>query len=112
MAQQKRGAADQDRAGMNGIDRLRLRVSAMINSPKAQADRRATIWRLDTDTDEAWTQVMDELAETDGLVVTKLEDGTVVLEWQPGEEGDDAGTGEERHVEEMVVQRMEESAPF
>lgn len=112
MAQQKRGAADQDRAGMNGIDRLRLRVSAMINSPKAQADRRATIWRLDTDTDEAWTQVMDELAETDGLVVTKLEDGTTVLEWQPGEEGDDSAAGEERYVEEMVVQRIEEPAPF
>lgn len=112
MAQQKRGAADQDRAGMNGVDRLRLRVSAMVNSPKAQADRRATIWRLDTDTDEAWSQVMDELAETDGLVVTKLEDGTAVLEWQPGDEGEDASSGEEAYDEEMVVQRIEEQAPF
>ncbi|HFI2197493.1 TPA: DUF1654 domain-containing protein [Pseudomonas aeruginosa] len=59
----------------------------MVGSPKAQADRRAVIWRLDSDTDEAWTQVLDELVETDSLVVTKLEDGTAVLEWHPSEEG-------------------------
>ncbi|NNN28300.1 MULTISPECIES: DUF1654 domain-containing protein [Pseudomonas] len=66
-------------SGIHALDRLRLRISAMVGSPKAQADRRAVVWRLDGDTDEAWSQVMDELAESDGLTVTKLEDGTAVL---------------------------------
>lgn len=101
-----------DTSTAGSLERLRLRVSAMVNSPKAQADRRATIWRLDTDTDQAWNQVMDELAETDGLVVTKLEDGTAVLEWQPGDEGEDASSGEEAYIEEMVVKRVEETPPF
>ena len=50
--------------GVHALDRLRLRISAMVGSPKAQADRRAVVWRLDSDTDEAWSQVMEELAET------------------------------------------------
>lgn len=113
MAKQKRGAADQDRAGMTGVDRLRLRVSAMINSPKAQADRRATIWKLDSDTDLAWRQVLEELAETEGLEMTRNEDGTVLLTWQTSEEeGADAG-GEEVYSEEPIIQHLhEEVAPF
>lgn len=114
MAKQKRGAADQDRAGMTGVDRLRLRVSAMINSPKAQADRRATIWKLDSDSEQAWRQVLEELAETDGLTVTKLEDGTAVLEWQPSEgEGEGAqGEGEELPADFVVQALHDQPAPF
>ena len=113
MAKQKRGAADQDRAGMTGVDRLRLRVSAMINSPKAQADRRATIWKLDSDTELAWRQVLEELAETEGVEMMRNEDGTVLLTWQPSDE-EGAETGEEEaYAEEMVVRHLhEEVAPF
>jgi len=69
-------------SGLHELDRLCLRISAMVGSSKAPADRRVVIWRLDSDTDEAWSQEMGELAETDGLVVmTKLEDATAVLEW-------------------------------
>ncbi len=35
-------------------DRLGMRVSAMINSPKAQDLGKVTIHRLDTDPAEAW----------------------------------------------------------
>lgn len=101
-------------SGLHELERLRLRISAMVGSPKAQADRRAVIWRLDSDTDEAWTQVMDELAETDGLTVTKLEDGTAVLEWQPAEE---EGDGVQREGEELpsdfkVQYLHDQPAPF
>ena len=111
MAKQKK-PEERKSSGISSVERLRLRVSAMIRSPKAQVDRRATIWRLDTDTDEAWNQVLEELAETDGLEMIRNEDGTVLLKWQPEEEGDDAAVGEECYVEEMVVQRMEAAAPF
>lgn len=101
-------------SGIHALDRLRLRISAMVGSPKAQADRRAVIWRLDSDTDEAWSQVMEELCETDGLVVTKLEDGTVVLEWQPSEdEGEGAqGEGEELQADFKVQYLHDQPAPF
>ncbi|MED5607820.1 DUF1654 domain-containing protein [Pseudomonas sp. JH-2] len=113
MVKQQKRTADQDRSGMNGVDRLRLRVSAMINNPKAQADRRTTIWRLDSDTELTWRQVLEDLAETEGLEMTRNEDGTVLLTWQPSEEeGADAG-GEEVYSEEMVVEHLhEEPAPF
>jgi len=112
MAKQKRGAVDQDRAGMTGVDRLRLRVSAMINSPKAQADRRTTIWKLDSDADVAWRQVLEELAETDGLTMTANEDGTVLLEWEATDESDPAWE-EMAEPADFVVQHLhEEPAPF
>ncbi|MCJ1879659.1 DUF1654 domain-containing protein [Pseudomonas nitroreducens] len=100
-------------SGIHELDRLRLRISAMVGSSKAQADRRAVIWRLDSDTDEAWTQVMEELAETDGLTVTILEDGTAVLEWQPSEEGDGAQGEEEELPADFRVQYLhDQPAPF
>lgn len=101
-------------SGLHELERLRLRISSMVGSPKAQADRRAVVWRLDSDTDEAWSQVMDELAETDGLVVTKLEDGTAVLEWQPSdEEGEGAqGEGEELAADFRVQYLHDQPAPF
>lgn len=49
------------------MEKVRLRVSAMINSPRAQAERRASIWKAQGDPEEAWQQVLEELAETDGL---------------------------------------------
>lgn len=100
--------------GVHALDRLRLRISAMVGSPKAQADRRAVVWRLDSDTDEAWSQVMEELAETDGLTVTRLEDGTAVLEWQPSEEEGEGTQGEEEELPaDFRVQYLhDQPAPF
>ncbi|HCF6640422.1 TPA: DUF1654 domain-containing protein [Pseudomonas aeruginosa] len=101
-------------SGIHALDRLRLRIAAMVGSPKAQADRRAVIWRLDSDTDEAWTQVLDELVETDSLVVTKLEDGTAVLEWHPSEEEGEGAQGEgEKLPADFKVQYLHDlPAPF
>lgn len=101
-------------SGIHALDRLRLRISAMVGSPKAQADRRAVIWRLDSDTDQAWSQVMEELAETDGLEMTWNEDGTVLLQWQPSEEeGDGAqGEGDELPADFKVQTLHDQPAPF
>ncbi|MBN0626619.1 DUF1654 domain-containing protein [Pseudomonas aeruginosa] len=48
----------QDAKPMAPVEKLGLRISEMINSPKAQDLRRVTIHRLDTDPDEAWEQVI------------------------------------------------------
>ncbi|WP_315807803.1 DUF1654 domain-containing protein [Pseudomonas sp. C9-3] len=105
------GVVQQGEMGVSGLDRLRLRLAAMINSPKAQADRRATIWRLDRDTDLEWNQVLEELAETDGLEMTANDDGTVLLEWEA--EMNDEQPEETEAPADLVVQRLfDVPAPF
>ncbi|HHX6784431.1 DUF1654 domain-containing protein [Pseudomonas aeruginosa] len=63
-------------------DRLGMRVSAMINSPKAQELGKMTIHWLDTDLVGAWDEVMEVLAETDGIDLVFNDDGTVTLRWE------------------------------
>jgi hypothetical protein len=63
------------------LEKLGLRVSSMINAPKAQLERRVTIHRLDTDPDEAWEAVIELLVETDGLEMSCNSDGAITLKW-------------------------------
>lgn len=89
------------RQEITSLERLGLRVSAMINAPKAQLERRVTIHRLDEDTDEAWEGVMELLTETDGLDMTVIEEGVVELRWhQLSEDDHRAEEGEIELVEE------------
>lgn len=94
---------------LTGLERLGLRVSAMINSPLAQFDRKVMIHRLDTDSDQDWQTIMELLAETDGLNMTFCDDGSVTLEWDLPTDDDWVIEREEdvRHVE-----RVKEGAPF
>lgn len=105
MARQQKAQMTQEAVPMTAIERLGLRVSAMIGSPKAQLERRAVIHRLDTDTDQAWDGIMTLLAETDGLALAFDAEGSAVVTWEAGE------------VEEVVEGReelepVEEEAPF
>ncbi|MGX1179363.1 hypothetical protein AB7M31_002431 [Pseudomonas sp. IAP-CY TE4608] len=94
---------------LTGLERLGLRVSAMINSPLAQHGRRVLVPRLDTDNDQDWRAIMDLLAESDGLEMSFCEDGSVLLQW-------DAPTDDDRVIEREVdldlVRHEEEGAPF
>lgn len=110
MAKQKK-PAEQKSSGMNGLERLRLRlrVSAMIQSPKAQAEQQVNIWRLETDSDQAWAQVLEDLAETDGLEMEVNEDGTMTLRWESMAEDDDS---QKDSAPDMVIEHLHEEAPF
>ncbi|WP_425327649.1 DUF1654 domain-containing protein [Pseudomonas nitroreducens] len=94
-------------ASSNPVDRLRLRVSEMIHSPRAQAAHRATIWRIDSDTDAAWSQVLGELAETDGLELTHNEDGTVQLQWTAADQEEEMPPEDVCYVDELTMIRTE-----
>lgn len=108
MAKQK-PAKQQERRELTGLERLGLRISSMINAPKAQLERRVTIHRLDTDTDEAWDGVMELLAETDGLEMTFNDDGSVSLRWHlESDEDHQAGDGDVQALDEPA----EVEAPF
>lgn len=96
------------RSELTGLERLGLRVSAMINSPLAQLGRRVLIHRLDTDSDQDWDAIMELLSETDGLDMTFCDDGSVILQW-------DVPTDDDRVIErevELDLVRHEEEAPF
>ncbi|MFJ3114904.1 DUF1654 domain-containing protein [Pseudomonas protegens] len=87
MGKQKKIQEAQEHQGLTGLERLGLRVSAMIASPVAQIQRWVTIHRLDTDGDHEWGAVLELLAETDGIDMTFNEDGTITLKWdKPSDE--------------------------
>lgn len=75
-------------AELTSLERLGLRVSAMINSPLAQLGRKVLIHRLDTDSDQDWDAIMELLSETDGLDMTFCDDGSVILQWDKPDESD------------------------
>jgi len=105
MAKQNKTAPKQQHQGMTDLERLGLRVSKMINHPKAQEQRWGAIHRLDTDRDEEWNEIMRVIGETDGLEIKQLEDGGVKIEWELQTDDD-----REAPTEELEV--LEEEAPF
>ena len=94
---------------LTGLERLGLRVSAMINSPLAQFGRKVLIHQLDADSDQDWHAILELLSETDGLDLTFCNDGSVILQW-------DAPTDDDRVIEREVdlhlVRQEAERAPF
>lgn len=106
MSAQKKTVQQPD---LTSLERLGLRVSAMINSPMAQLGRKVLIHRLDTDSDEDWDAIMGLLADTDGIDMTFCDDGAVILQWDE-ETSDDRVIEKEWDVE--LVAQEEEKAPF
>lgn len=94
------------RQEMTGLERLGLRVSAMINHPVAQQQRWVTIHRLDTDGDREWDEVMGLLSETVALEMTFNDDDSVTLRWEALDEEDPAV---EEHGELCVI---DDEPPF
>ncbi|MCO7515746.1 DUF1654 domain-containing protein [Pseudomonas guariconensis] len=97
------------RSELTGLERLGLRVSAMINSPLAQLGRRVLIHRLDTDSDQDWDAIMELLSETDGLDMTFCDDGSVILQWEKPDDGDQVI---ERGEGDQQAEVSDENPPF
>ncbi|VVM43583.1 hypothetical protein PS623_00381 [Pseudomonas fluorescens] len=83
------------REELTGLEKLGLRISAMINSPLAQLGRKVLIRQLDSDSDQDWDAIMELLSEPDGLDMTFCDDGSVILQW-------DAPTGDDQVIEREV----------
>ncbi|MFO3796935.1 MAG: DUF1654 domain-containing protein [Anaerolineales bacterium] len=93
------------RVEMSGVERLGLRISSMINSPRAQERCSVLIHRMDADQDAEWDEVMGRIAETDGVGMVFQDDGGVLLEWE-------APSDEDRVLDTGEVESVEEPAPF
>ncbi|MBH3405722.1 DUF1654 domain-containing protein [Pseudomonas glycinae] len=91
---------------VSGLERLGLRVSAMINHPIAQEQRWVTIHKLDSDGDMEWDEVMSLISETDGIEMTFNDDGSVTLRWEASSEDDP------QVLEREEFTLMDEPAPF
>ncbi|MFV1944218.1 DUF1654 domain-containing protein [Pseudomonas luteola] len=72
-------------------ERLAIRISNMINTPKAQMQRRVVIHRLDSEPDEAWEGVLEMLRETEGLRLSSGAEDEVIVSW--GGQSDDFEEG-------------------
>ncbi|MFV3288876.1 DUF1654 domain-containing protein [Pseudomonas sp. NY11955] len=98
----------QQRQEITGIERLSLRVSAMINHPLAQTQRWVVVHRLDTDGDVEWEEVMGLLSETPELDLTFNDDESVMVRWERScvEARDDF------IVEQDSQEQVEQAAPF
>ncbi|EPM0507139.1 DUF1654 domain-containing protein [Pseudomonas putida] len=105
MAKQNKKAPTQQRQGITALERLGLRMSNMINHPKAQEQRWVAIHRLDTDGDAEWGEMMRLLGETDGLEITHLEEGGIKIEWE-------MQSDEDREAPVDELEALEEEAPF
>ncbi|MEB2870344.1 DUF1654 domain-containing protein [Pseudomonas rhizosphaerae] len=78
-------AAQQERQGMSGIERLSLRVSEMINHPVAQLQRWVLIHRLDSDGEREWEEALSQMSATDELELEYRDDGSVIVRWEEPE---------------------------
>lgn len=56
-----------------------------ITSPAAQLAQQVSIDRLDTDLDDRWERVIDEISQADGITV-KQQNGTMIRRWAKPEE--------------------------
>lgn len=98
-------SAAQSRQILSGVERLALRVSAMINHPVAQTQRWVRVHRLDSDLESDWEQVMEVLVAIDELDVQFNDDETVTLRW--------LRTGDHDHViPEHEIEAAPDSPPF
>ncbi|MFO2017716.1 DUF1654 domain-containing protein [Pseudomonas aeruginosa] len=108
MAAQKENT--QAKGQVSPAEKVRLRVSAMISSPQAQAERRASIWKAQGDSEEAWQRCWRSWPKP---MDSRCRWGR--MEWlrSPGEAGDEEGVEVVDGIElvqepDMVVQRLHE----
>lgn len=60
---------------------LALRIQKQLLTPSAQLERRAVISRMPDEPEEAWLQLLDELAQEDSLSITRQQDSSIELAW-------------------------------
>ncbi|WP_137279254.1 DUF1654 domain-containing protein [Pseudomonas rhizoryzae] len=60
---------------VSSYERLCHRINAHIAEPHAQIEHRCRVERMDTDHDDDWERVVDEMREVDGLSVERKDDG-------------------------------------
>ncbi len=63
------------------IEHLGMRLQKIINSPSAQKNRAAVIYKAPDELQDDWNQIIEAIIETEGVHVTSLDDGGARVHW-------------------------------
>lgn len=67
---------------LNNYEQVGRRIQRMVSNPHVQKVRAIQIARRDDELPEAWERVIQELEDTDGIAVERLEGDSVKIGWQ------------------------------
>ena len=65
---------------------LAMRLQRAINTPAAQKSKSVLLERLPSDSEEDWTQILEEIGENDNVTMAYRDDGKVQLFWSVPQE--------------------------
>lgn len=66
----------------NSYEHVGRRIQRLIASPAVQKTQAVVVSRREDESSEAWHQVLQEIEETSGVRIERLEDGTVRIGWR------------------------------
>ncbi len=66
----------------NSYEHVGRRIQKMVSDPKVQKHQAVNITRRPEEAPEAWERVIQELDETDGITVERLDDQSVRIGWK------------------------------
>jgi hypothetical protein len=66
----------------NSYENVGRRIQKMVSDPKVQKHQAVKVTRRDDEAPEAWERVLQELDETDGITVERLEQDCVQIGWR------------------------------
>ena len=58
------------------------RIQRMVAAPNVQKVQFVTVTRLDGEPSDIWDRVLQEIEDTEGIQVDRLEDGSVCIGWK------------------------------
>lgn len=67
---------------LNNYEQVGRRIQRLVSDPNVQKVRTIKIARRADESPAAWEQLIQELEETDGITVERLEDDGVKIGWQ------------------------------
>jgi hypothetical protein len=66
----------------NSYEHVGRRIQKMVSDPKVQKHQAVKITRREDEAPEAWERVLQELDETDGITVQRLDQDCVQIGWK------------------------------
>lgn len=66
----------------NSYEHVGRRIQRMVSDPSVQKHQAVTITRREDEAPEAWERVLQELDETDGITVERMDQDRVRIGWK------------------------------
>lgn len=67
---------------LSSVEMLGARLQKVINSPSAQKNRSAVLYKSPEEMQEDWDQIIEAINDTDGVHVIFQEDGGAKVHWE------------------------------